>query len=163
VHLTVDVLNRGPLDQIAGTSVAFYAGTPENGRLIGRAQVPEDTAIGQTRTVSQVWDTAQFSGTHVVTVQAEDLFGHPTFFETQATSPPVEVVASGDDGGPEVAIAALENRLILVQIRDVGQFRAEPALVLLGDVADRARQLELAEVAAEGDLLLIRQGLPGKD
>ena len=109
VTLTVDVLNRGPLDLVLGTAIAFYSGPPENGRLIGRTAVPEQTRFGRKTEVSMVWNTARFPGEHTVWARVEDLLGRPSVYEQQAAAEdPVEVTSSGDRDAPEVVLEALD-------------------------------------------------------
>ncbi len=109
VRLTVQVRNRGPLDLVPGGVVAFYSGSPEDGRLIGRASVPEETPVGETATVSLVWNTARFSGTNVVSARLEDLSGSRSFYLRETTADEaVEVHPSDDREGPELDLDALD-------------------------------------------------------
>ncbi len=109
VTLRVDVLNRGPLDLVLGTAIAFYSGPPETGRLIGRTAVPEQTRFGRQTEVSMVWNTARFPGEHIVWARVEDLLGRPGVYEQQAVAEhPVEVIPSGDRDAPEVVLEALD-------------------------------------------------------
>ena len=109
VQLTVDVVNRGPLDLVLGTAVGFYSGSPEGGRLIGRTAVPEDVPIGVKRSVPFVWNTARFGGRHFLTARVEDLQGRPGSRDVRITAvDPVEVSPSGDGDAPEVELTALD-------------------------------------------------------
>ncbi len=109
VTLTVDVLNRGPLDLVLGTAIGFYSGFPESGRLIGRTAVPEGTSFGSKTPVLMVWNTAKFGGRHLVTARVEDLLGRPSIFDQPVSAQePVEVTPSGDQDAPEVALVALD-------------------------------------------------------
>ncbi len=109
VRLTVQVRNRGPLDLVPGSVVAFYSGASEDGRLIGRAPVPEGTPAGETASVSFVWNTARFAGTNVVTARVEDISGNRGFYVREATSEDaVEVHPSDDRVGPELELAAMD-------------------------------------------------------
>ncbi|MDA0711233.1 MAG: C25 family cysteine peptidase, partial [bacterium] len=109
VRLTVDVQNRGPLDLTLGTSVAFYAGNPQQGKLIGRAAIPERTPVGDIATVTWVWQTAQFAGQHLVTARLEDFQNRPAFVGREAKLlNPVIVSPSEDTELPTVDISALD-------------------------------------------------------
>ena len=109
VRLTVQVRNMGPLDLVPGAVVAFYSGAPEDGRLIGRASVPEGTSVGETASVSLVWNTARFSGTNVVTAWLEDLSGSRSYYLRETTAEEaVEVHPSDDQVGPELELVPLD-------------------------------------------------------
>ncbi len=109
VRLTVNVQNRGPLDLALGTSVAFYAGDPSQGRLIGRAAIPERTLVGDVATVGWVWQTAQFAGQHIVTARLEDFQNRPAFVGRQVVlDNPVIITPSNDTSVPLVDIVALD-------------------------------------------------------
>ncbi|MDE2997542.1 MAG: C25 family cysteine peptidase [Gemmatimonadota bacterium] len=109
VRLAVQVRNAGPLDLVPGAVVAFFSGAPENGRLIGRASVPEETPLGETTTVSLVWNTARFAGANVVTARLEDLSGRPSHYARETTAgETVEVHPSDDRTGPELDLVALD-------------------------------------------------------
>lgn len=109
VQLTVHARNMGPLNLVPGAVVAFYSGAPENGRLIGRASVPEETPAGETTSVSFVWNTARFAGTNVVTARLEDLSGRRSYYVRETTAEEtVEVRPSDDRTGPELDLVALD-------------------------------------------------------
>jgi len=109
VILSVNVLNRGPIDEALGAVIAFYAGPPEEGRIIGRQAVPENTPIGQPRQVQFAWITAQFAGTHVVHARVEDLFGNEAFHRARLVAgAPIEIRASSDASLPAIEIRALD-------------------------------------------------------
>lgn len=109
VILSVDATNRGPIDIALGAAVAFYAGEPGEGRVIGRQAVPENTEIGVPRRIEFAWITAKFAGTHRVTARVEDLFGNAAFFPSTAVSASlVEVTPSLDATLPLITIEALE-------------------------------------------------------
>lgn len=109
VRLTVQVQNRGPLDLALGTSVAFYAGDPAQGRLIGRAAIPERTLVGNVAVVEWVWQTAQFAGQHFVTARLEDFQNRPAFAGRQvALNNPVVISPSTDAQVPDIEIVALD-------------------------------------------------------
>ena len=109
VRLTVNVQNRGPLDLALGTSVAFYAGDPAQGRLIGRAAIPERTLMGDVATVEWVWQTAQFAGQHFVTARLEDFQNRPAFAGRQVVlANPVVISPSNDTSVPVIDIVALD-------------------------------------------------------
>ncbi len=109
VRLTVRARNMGPLDLVPGAVVAFYSGAPEDGRLIGRASVPEGTPAGETASVSHVWNTARFAGTNVVTARLEDLSGGRSYYARETTAEKaVEVHPSDDRAGPELDLVALD-------------------------------------------------------
>ncbi len=109
VRLTVNVQNRGPLDLALGTSVAFYAGDPAQGRLIGRAAIPERTLVGDVATLEWVWQTAQFAGQHIVTARLEDFQNRPAFVGRQVLlDNPVVISPSNDTSVPTIEIAALD-------------------------------------------------------
>ena len=109
VQLTVQARNMGPLDLVPGAVVAFFSGAPENGRLIGRASVPEATPVGESTSVSLVWNTARFAGTNVVTARLEDLSGRGSHFVRETTADEtVEVHPSDDRTGPELDLVALD-------------------------------------------------------
>ena len=109
VRLTVNVQNRGPLDLALGTSVAFYAGDPSQGRLIGRGAIPERTLVGDVATVGWVWQTAQFAGQHIVTARLEDFQNRPAFVGRQVVlNNPVVISPSNDTSVPQVDIVALD-------------------------------------------------------
>lgn len=109
VRLTVQARNMGPLNLVPGAVVAFYSGAPENGRLIGRASVPEETPVGETTSVSLVWNTARFAGTNLVTARLEDLSGRRSFYVRVTTAgEAVEVHPSDDRTGPELDLVALD-------------------------------------------------------
>jgi hypothetical protein len=109
VVLSVNVTNRGPIDESLGAVVAFYAGDPDGGRIIGRQAVPEDTPIGTPRRVVFAWNTAQFAGTHLVTARVEDLFGNEAFFKsTLMADSAIEIQPSSDVGLPTIDILAVD-------------------------------------------------------
>lgn len=109
VLLTVDVTNRGPIDTALGAVVAFYAGDPDNGRVIGRQAVPENTPIGTPREVLFAWITAQWAGTHRVTARVEDLFGNEAFYKsTLVADQVIEVRSSNDVSLPTIDIRSLD-------------------------------------------------------
>jgi len=109
VNLSVNVQNRGPLDIVLGTVVAFYSGTPESGRLIGRHAIPEETALGRLTPVTFEWNTAKYAGTNILTARAEDLLGRPSLYSRVVEgAEAVEVTPSGDQAGPTVTITALD-------------------------------------------------------
>ncbi|MDE3258674.1 MAG: C25 family cysteine peptidase [Gemmatimonadota bacterium] len=109
VRLTVQARNMGPLNLVPGAVVAFYSGAPESGRLIGRAPVPEETPVGETTSVSLVWNTARFAGTNVVTARLEDLSGRRSHYVRETTADEtVEVHPSDDRRGPELDLIALD-------------------------------------------------------
>lgn len=109
VRLTANVQNRGPLDLALGTSVAFYAGDPAQGRLIGRTAIPEQTLVGDVATVEWVWQTAQFAGQHVVTARLEDFQNRPAFVGRETVlENPVIISPSNDTSVPNIEIAALD-------------------------------------------------------
>ena len=109
VRLTVRARNMGPLDLVTGAVVAFYSGSPEDGRLIGRASVPEGTPAGETASVSHDWNTARFAGTNVVTARLEDLSGGRSYYIRETTAErAVEVHPSDDRAGPELDLVALD-------------------------------------------------------
>ncbi|MBB30658.1 MAG: hypothetical protein CME25_17350, partial [Gemmatimonadetes bacterium] len=126
IRLTVEALNRGPLDLVPSTVVAFYSGQPESGRLIGRTAVPEGTPIGQIAQVALTWNTAKFSGTNLITARVEDLLGRPSpLSESVNSMNPVEIISSGDLAGPEVEILALDTA---GEVRPSDYLPAEPRL-----------------------------------
>ena len=109
VRLTVNVQNRGPLDLALGASVAFYAGDPMDGRLVGRAAIPERTLAGEVATLEWVWQTAQFAGQHIVTARLEDFQNRPAFAGRQIQlNDPVVISPSSDTSVPVIEIAALD-------------------------------------------------------
>jgi hypothetical protein len=110
VLLSVDVVNRGPIDLALGAAVAFYTGDPDaGGRIIGRQAVPEDTRIGVLRRVEFAWITARFAGTHRVHARVEDLFGNVAFFRSSLQAENViEIQSSTDVGLPGIEITALD-------------------------------------------------------
>ncbi len=129
VRLTVDVLNRGPLDQVLATSVAFYSGPPSVGRLIGRLAIPENTPIGQVRPMLLVWQTAQFAGQHVVSAQLENFQGKPIFAGQLAIdSAPVVIVPSNDRLAPEIDIVAQDA---LGQVRPDDYLPSQPTFRII--------------------------------
>ena len=151
VKLTTDVLNRGPLDLVMGTVLGFYAGPPEDGRLIGRMAVPEATPVGRKTSVLLVWQTAGFRGRHTVTVRTEDLQGHPDYYGRQmAAAMPVEIVPCGDKDAPEVEISALDAA---GEVRPDDYLPAEPRLrIVLRDssgIDAQSVQLVLKGLAGE--------------
>ncbi len=111
ITLSIEVLNRGPLNRVVGGAVAFYSGPPDQGRLIGRVAVPEETPLGESKRVSVIWQTATFGGRQIVHARVEDLLGRPSFYaqDVRATEE-VEVLPSGDQEAPEVEISALDAR-----------------------------------------------------
>lgn len=126
VRLSVDALNRGPLNLVPGTTVAFYSGPASTGRLIGRIAIPEGTPVGQTAQVTLTWNTAKFSGTNLVSARVEDLLGRPSpISQTVSSENPVEVTPSGDSSGPEVEILALDA---FGEVRPEDYLPAEPRL-----------------------------------
>jgi len=56
------------------------------------------------------------------------------------------------------AIVAGEDLVVAIEVRDVRELDRDPAILGPGHVAAHG-ELDLAEVAAEGDLLLVAQGL----
>ncbi len=109
IDLAVDVQNLGPSDLVIGTTVSFYAGPPSSGRLIRRIAIPEDTPIGNRRTIQTRWETGQFPGIHTVTVQVEDVQGRPQFFATRLQADePVEILGTGDQQPPVIEISAVD-------------------------------------------------------
>ena len=109
VQLTVRARNMGPLDLVQGAVVAFYRGAPEDGRLIGKASVPEGTPAGETASVSHVWNTARFAGTNVVTARLEDISGSRSYYARETTAEKaVEIHPSNDRAGPELELDALD-------------------------------------------------------
>ena len=109
VRLGVVVLNRGPLDGVRGASVAFYSGQPEQGRLIGRTAVPQQTPLGKKAQVTLVWNTARFPGSNLVTARIEDASGRPGLnARTIVLEESVEVAPSGDADAPTVELTALD-------------------------------------------------------
>jgi len=110
VLLSVDAVNRGPIDLAFGTVVAFYAGDPESGRVIGRQAVPENTVIGVRRRIEFAWITAQFPGTHQIHARVEDLFGNEAFFRSSlSASETIQIEPSTDADIPTITIQSLDS------------------------------------------------------
>jgi hypothetical protein len=114
VRLSVEAVNRGPIDFALGAVVAFYAGDPASGRVIGRQALPGNTTIGVSRRVEFVWITARFPGTHQVNARVEDLAGNAAFYPSSLRAEAlIQIDPSTDTEIPTVVIKSLDSNGML--------------------------------------------------